>query len=318
MHSRVLRTAAALRPAGEWEQPILWPAPAPAQPAAPLRRPASRPAARGGHAPARGGRAAVHRRKNRLPGMLARLAVLALCGWALTLVLHAAAGALADGADRAKALFSIAAAWGLKAPEAAGVLEVEPVLQNPALPNGCEAASLATLLRYAGVEADPVELAMDFIPRQEFSCAGDERFGPDPEQAYAGNATSASGGWYCFAAPVVEGANAYLESVGSGLRAVDLTGSSFADLERQLAAHRPVAVWFTQDYQDPRLNQNFTWTLPSGETYTPYANLHCLVLAGVEGGDCLLADPLTGSTRVDKDTFRRIYTAMGSRALALG
>ena len=44
----------------------------------------------------------------------------------------------------------------------------------------------------------------------------------------------------------------------------------------------------------------------------------CLVLAGVEGGDCLLADPLSGSTRVDKDAFERIYTAMGSRALAVG
>lgn len=42
------------------------------------------------------------------------------------------------------------------------------------------------------------------------------------------------------------------------------------------------------------------------------------MLAGVEGGDCLLADPLAGSTRVDKDTFERIYTAMGSRALAVG
>lgn len=78
-----------------------------------------------------------------------------------------------------------------------------------------------------------------------------------------------------------------------------------------------MAVWFTQDYADPRFSEGFTWTLPTGEEYTPYANLHCLVLAGVEGGDCLLADPLSGNTRVDKDTFERIYTAMGSRALVV-
>ena len=320
MQTRVIRTAAALRPSGEWEQPIPWPDAGRVEPAAPLRRPGQRPETHVYRAPAAPGRrpAARRRKKSLLPGALARLAVLALCGWALTLVLQAAAGALTEGVHRAGALLSIADAWGVDAAPAAGVLKVEPVLQNPALPNGCEAASLAALLGYAGVEADPVELAMEWIPRQEFSYSGPDRFGPDPEEAYAGDPTSASGGWYCFAPPVVEGANAYLAFVGSDLRAKDLTGATFAALEDRLAAGQPVAVWFTQDYEDPRLNESFTWTLPSGEQYTPYANLHCLVLAGVEGSDCLLADPLAGSTRVDKATFERIYTAMGSRALALG
>lgn len=315
MSTRVIRTAAALRPAGEWEQAIPLPAWSPVEEAAPIRRPPERQR-QVYRAPAPAPRR--RRRKRRLAGVLLRLAVLALCGWALLRVLSEAKGALAEGVHRAEALFSIAAGWGVDAPEAAGVLEVEPVLQNPALPNGCEAASLAALLRYAGVEADAVELAMEWIPRQEFTCSGPDRFGPDPNEAYAGDPASASGGWYCFAGPVVEGANRYLEAIGSPLRAEDLTGAGFAELEKRLAKGQPVAVWFTQDYQDPRRNENFTWTLPSGERYVPYGNLHCLVLAGVEGGDCLLADPLSGSTRVDKDAFERIYTAMGSQALAVG
>lgn len=315
MSTRVIRTAAALRPAGEWEQAIPLPAWSPVEEAAPIRRPPER-RRQVYRAPAPAPRR--RRRKRRLAGVLLRLAVLALCGWALLRVLGEAKGTLAAGVRRAEALFSIAAGWGVDAPETAGVLEVEPVLQNPALPNGCEAASLATLLRYAGVEADAVELAMEWIPRQEFSYSGPDRFGPDPDEAYAGDPTSASGGWYCFAGPVVEGANGYLEAIGSSLRAKDLTGAAFAELEKRLAKGQPVAVWFTQDYQDPRMNESFTWTLPSGERYVPYGNLHCLVLAGVEGGDCLLADPLSGSTRVDKDAFERIYTAMGSRALAVG
>lgn len=314
MSTRVIRTAAALRPAGEWEQAIPLPAWGPVEAAAPTRPPQRETHVYRSPAPASRRR----RRRRRFAGVLVRLAVLALCGWALLRVLDSAGGALADGIDRAEALFSIAAGWGVDAPEASGVLQVEPVLQNPALPNGCEAASLATLLHYAGVEADAVELAMEWIPRQEFSYSGPDRFGPDPDEAYAGDPTSASGGWYCFAGPVVEGANGYLEFIGSSLRAEDLTGADFAKLEKRLANGQPVAVWFTQDYQGPRLNEGFTWTLPSGEEYTPYANLHCLVLAGVEGGDCLLADPLSGSTRVDKETFERIYTAMGSRALAVG
>ena len=313
---RTIRTAAALRPAVGWEQPISLPAWQPVEASAPVRRPPQRrqerPVCRA-PAPAR-----PRRRKRRLARALAKLAVLAVCGWALLHVLDWTSATLAAGIQRAGALFSIAAGWGVDAPEAAGVLEVEPVLQNPALPNGCEAASLATLLRYAGVEADAVELAMEWIPRQEFTDSGPDRFGPDPNEAYAGDPTSASGGWYCFAGPVVEGANRYLEAIGSPLRAEDLTGAGLAELEKRLAKGQPVAVWFTQDYQDPRRNENFTWTLPSGERYVPYGNLHCLVLAGVEGGDCLLADPLAGSTRVDKDAFERIYTAMGSQALAVG
>lgn len=313
---RTIRTAAALRPAVGWEQPISLPAWQPVEASAPVRRPPQRRQERPVYrapAPAR-----PRRRKRRLARALAKLAVLAVCGWALLHVLDWTSATLAAGVQRAGALFSIAAGWGVQDEGQAGVLPVEAVLQNPALPNGCEAASLATLLRYAGVEADPVELAMEWIPRQEFSYAGPDRFGPDPNEAYAGDPTSASGGWYCFAAPVVEGANGYLASIGSPLRAQDLTGADFAALEQRLAAGQPVAVWFTQDYADPRMNESFTWTLPSGEQYTPYANLHCLVLAGVEGDDCLLADPLAGSTRVSRADFERIYAAMGSRAVAVG
>lgn len=331
MTARTIRTAAALRAADPWEQTIPLPAFCPPSPAAPARRPQTRQPARGTgrapasrrtegrvyHAPASARSAARRRKKHRYAAVLLRLAVLVLCGWALVTVLRGAAGALAVGAQQAGTLFLTAAGWETAAPEAPGTLAVEPVLQNPDLPNGCEAASLAALLRYAGVEADAVELAAAWIPREDFSYSGPDRFGPDPETAYVGDAASANGGWYCFAAPVAVGANNYLSFIGSDLRAEDLTGASFAELQEHLAAGRPVAVWFTQDYQDPRRNSGFTWTLPSGETYTPYGNLHCVVLAGVEGEECLLADPLAGSTRVDRDTFERIYTAMGSRALVV-
>ena len=43
MSTRVIRTAAALRPAGEWEQAIPLPAWSPVEEAAPIRRPPERP-----------------------------------------------------------------------------------------------------------------------------------------------------------------------------------------------------------------------------------------------------------------------------------
>ena len=89
MSTRVIRTAAALRPAGEWEQAIPLPAWGPVESAAPLRRP-PQPQRRVYRAPA------PRRRKRRFAGGLLRLAVLFLCVWALLRVLGAAKGALAD------------------------------------------------------------------------------------------------------------------------------------------------------------------------------------------------------------------------------
>ena len=57
--------------------------------------------------------------------------------------------------------------------------------------------------------------------------------------------------------------------------------------------------------------------LPNGRTYTPYANLHCVVLTGMDETCCYLAAPMQGDTLIDRSQFESIYTAMGSRAVVL-
>ena len=157
----------------------------------------------------------------------------------------------------------------------------------------------------------------DYLPRQSFTYSGPYRYGPDPEQAYAGDPASSSGGWYCFEGPIIEAANAWLRDQGSELRAESETGADLDRLEQLLRQGTPVAVWFTQDYEQPRFNTSFTWTLPDGSTYTPYGNLHCVVLTGMAETQCYLADPMQGDSVIERDRFERIYTAMGSRAVVL-
>lgn len=195
-------------------------------------------------------------------------------------------------------------------------LDVVPVLQEPALPNGCEAASLASVLGYYGLQADMLDLAYGYIPRQDFyEGAGGTRFGPNPERAYPGD--PAALGFYCFAGALCEGANTYLEKAGSSLRAYDVTGVTEAGLAGYLAAGTPVIVWVTTDWQPPRTS-SYTWLLEdTGETYTPYANLHCLVLTGMGETKCRTADPLRGEQTVDKQTFLDIFAQAGSRAVVV-
>ncbi len=195
-------------------------------------------------------------------------------------------------------------------------LPVRAVLQNPALPNGCEAASLAALLRYQGVAAEPLDLAYGYIPREDLVETPDGRTGPDPERAYAGDPATGLG-FYCFAPPLVQGANRYLRERGSALQAVDLTGVTAEGLAQYVRSGDPVAVWVTRDLSPPRTG-SFTWTLAdTGETYTPFVNLHCVVLIGWGRETCSVMDPLQGVRTVEREAFEACFAQMGSRAMVV-
>lgn len=195
-------------------------------------------------------------------------------------------------------------------------LPVRAVLQNPGLPNGCEAASLAALLQYKGLAANKLDLAYAYIPREDFTESVGGRTGPDPERAYAGDPSTGLG-FYCFAAPCAQGANRYLQEREPSLYAVDVTGVTAKGLVQYLRAGDPVAIWVTLDFSAPRTG-SFTWTLTdTGEQYTPYVNLHCVVLTGWGRGVCEIMDPLQGCRTVDQQALIDSFVQMGSRALVI-
>lgn len=161
-----------------------------------------------------------------------------------------------------------------------------------------------------------LDLAYGYIPRGDIEETTDGRTGPDPELAYAGD-PAAGLGFYCFAQPVAQGANAYLAAQGSALRAADITGVTGQGLLQYLRGGDPVIVWITKDLSAPRTG-GCTWLLAdTGETYVPYANLHCVVLAGWDGDTCTIADPLQGRRRVDAAAFLQCFRQMGSRAVVV-
>lgn len=196
--------------------------------------------------------------------------------------------------------------------------EVELQMQNPELPNGCEVTSLAMVLTAWGYPADKVTLADNCLPCEDFwfDEAGN-RMGPDPDQAYAGDPASATGGWYCLEGAIVTAANAWISSNGGGAQAQALTGLSREELEEFAQAAVPLVVWITRDYQPVEYADYFSWQLPDGSTCTPYNDLHCVVLAGEEDGSYRIADPLNGWQLVDPETFWQSFSGMGCRAVAI-
>lgn len=193
---------------------------------------------------------------------------------------------------------------------------VKLVWQNPELPNGCEATSLAILLSCTGTVADKMDVLANYLPKQPFTWSNGVRYGPDPQVAYAGDAAAKSGGWYCFENPVIQAGDAWLKAKGLPCRIKNLTGLSREELEVYLSRETPVVVWATLRCQTPRFS-SYPWTLPNGTKYYPYINLHCFVLTGIAGGKFYAADPIYGWQALVPDAFWQAFDAMGRRAVTL-
>lgn len=178
-------------------------------------------------------------------------------------------------------------------------LEVTNILQNPELPQGCEVTSLAIALNYLGIEADKCDLADNYLPKAK-------NFIGDPEYYYLGDPRG--DGCYCFSNALITCSNMYAKSNEYVLYYNDLTGLDVNTLYAEVASDRPVIVWGTLLWGEPR-------KYDSGL----YSNLHCMVLAGYSEDTVTIIDPIYGedSKTISKEKFEDIWTKMGSHALVI-
>lgn len=192
-------------------------------------------------------------------------------------------------------------------------------LQNPELPNGCEATSLAMLMSAAGIETDKLEAAQA-IPTEDFSQDQQGRLcAPNPEQFYAGKAESKTRGFYAFVPPVKQAAENLIKDAGLCLQAVDLTGSEFQEIEKILENGSPVMLWITIDYGKLRYCENFSWIqTDTSESYLPIANLHCVLAEYKDEESFTVFDPIKGELNISSDKLKYVYEQMGKRALYIG
>lgn len=198
-----------------------------------------------------------------------------------------------------------------------GFSPVEILFQNPELPNGCEATSLAMVLTSAGWPVSPVSFYENSMSHSGFSYREGQRFGPSPEEVYVGDAADPAGGWYCFELPVMEAGNRWIEANGGGGHMQRISGISPSELDDYARDGVPVIVWVTLQYGAPTYAESFRWVLPDGTLYTPYSNLHCVVVAGEDDGQYRIADPIYGWQKIEKSRFWASFDAMGRRAVTV-
>lgn len=189
----------------------------------------------------------------------------------------------------------------------------EVIYQNPEMPNGCEITSGTILLNWMGYDVDKMTMHNDYLPRYPMK----NGVMPNPNEYYIGDARGRSNGWYCFEQPIVIACNQYLEDIGSNRRVKQVSGLTQEEMDKYLSWNIPLVIWMTTDYKTPRYS-GYTYKLTNGESYTPYTNLHCVVVASKsDDGSYNIADPIVGWKTLSEETFWYIFTQMGSRAVTV-
>lgn len=196
---------------------------------------------------------------------------------------------------------------------------VENIMQYPELPTGCETTALTILLNHLGYEVDKLTIARNYLPKLDFYWENDIYYGADFRTTFAGNPENEYS-YGCYAPCIVTAANSYLSSVGTGVSAHNISGTSFDSLLKDYIDNdSPVLIWITSnDLHETALTS--IWTTPAGETVQWVAYEHCVVLTGYdyENGIIFVSDPLVGNTSYDITKIRQRYIDMGQQSVWIG
>lgn len=186
------------------------------------------------------------------------------------------------------------------------LLTMEPLMQNPELPTGCESVALTMALEYSGFEIEKTTIADHYLEYSNSNFVS----------AFLGNPRTGNGAG-CYAPGIKIAADKFLEAQGSDKVAEDITGTALSHLYRSIADGYPVIVWSTMYMHQPVYSET-TYTLDD-KTYRWYGREHCVVLCGYDKEKNIVTvnDPLEGIIERDADSFEDIYDAMGRMAVEI-
>lgn len=187
------------------------------------------------------------------------------------------------------------------------ILDIDPVLQMPDYPTGCEIVSLTMALRYfTGLQVSVDTLIDDYLSTTDNNFI----------IGFMGNPRSADGGG-CYPPVIVNCANRYFADNHMQLTASDASGITTSELYRTIDAGFPVLMWTTMYLGEP------TFIGPvqhyNGKTYEWYISEHCILVKGYIPEENLLVvnDPLIGETEYDVETFMKISDTIGNLAVII-
>lgn len=188
------------------------------------------------------------------------------------------------------------------------IKNVTMIYQNPTLPTGCEIASAAMLLQWAGVHVSIKEIA-DEIPKGSLPYkSGDKLIGGNPDYEFVGDPYKKSG-FGVFHKPIADCINKYKT-------AQDITGCSIDELLKVIDSNRPVVVWATINMKKPKVDS--VWYDTKGNKVVWKTPQHAMVLIGYTQTHVIVNDPLAGDhIKYNRSDFDKYWVYMGSQAVTI-
>lgn len=189
------------------------------------------------------------------------------------------------------------------------LLPVQPVLQLPELPTGCEITSLTTVLNYLGYNVDKTTMAADYLDCVE---ALDGSF----YDSFSGSPFQTNG-WGCFAPAITNAANRYLRDQNADYTAHNISTSGLQSIFNEVISGNPVIIWTSSDYSVPVSYRPVS--LSDGTVFRWPSNEHCVVLIGfnLERNIVYLSDPLHGVVERNLTAFANYYQSFYRQAVVI-
>ncbi|MHC5248753.1 C39 family peptidase [Enterococcus sp. LJL90] len=183
-------------------------------------------------------------------------------------------------------------------------------MAEPRLYNGCEVTSLAMILNYHGFAVTKNQLAEE-LPTVSVQDANGN-YG-NPHEAFVGDMTANSGpGYFVYHEPIYQLASQFIDD---SYEAIDLSGSDFTEIQRQLSIGNPVWVITTTIFAET--GDNFTWQTATGEVSVSMSE-HSVVLTGYDENEIYLNDPYGNQDyATDLEAFIASWEQMGRQAVVI-
>lgn len=199
------------------------------------------------------------------------------------------------------------------------IIEMKGISQSD-IPTGCEAVSTVMVLQHLGIEITPEEFIDSYLPRQKFYRVGDDIYGPDPQEFFAGNPYEKNS-LGCYPKVILKALDNMKQCRYTGMENLTYTDISGMELSQVAAAYIsndiPVLVWVTIEMKESYAGMQYY--LEDGSLYTWRANEHCMVLCCYDKDSYYLMDPLADGEMVayEKNLVETRYEEMGRNAVVV-
>ena len=195
---------------------------------------------------------------------------------------------------------------------------VTPIVQR-GLPTGCEATGLTIALRWYGFNVSKEDMALKYMPRQDFTYQNGRKIGPDFIYTFAGDPARKSNSYGCYIPCMRQTIANYFSDIScTEYTTADISGTSLDNLFYYVADNTPVILISTNNLITPATGDS--WYTPDGRYVTWQRGHHCMILTGYDYSKNVVyvsESAYSYERTYNMDAFRNIYNLKGKNAMII-